>query len=632
MPNYTPSQVYDKYVALQKQLATNINNKGVTASQTELYDNLIDKVAQIENLKGEERTLENFTNVLDEPKSIVQLEYPEPKNLFDVGIVDDYYVNSDATINFAISDSTLSGVISSGAASFIYNTKLRFASGTYTFSSTNSMSTFRYLIRAYDTSGNILTTANLINNWIYNSYYNGYFAQTNNSTATIPETVAYWQAGLVFVGEGKVGETATYSNVQIEKGSTATPYEPYPAPKTLNAKLGCKNLFDEAAIVNTNVIGLTMSTNSDGSRKLTGTLTNSTYSYFNQVNLSQIIPKGTAVTVSGWYDVTPTDNYIGLVGYDKDNKVLFQANAAASGEHITTTLTADLVSVSLVIRCVASAAGDTVTFDNVKLQLEKGSTATTYTPYISDFSTVNVTRCGKNILEYPYVETTLTRNGLTFTDNKDGTITVNGTATADTQFRLQDTVVYPNNFNPFNSIIGKQIYINGSPEGSSKDTYAIQWIQTGNFGNGIILEVQRTYYRFAIFIKSGITVENLVFKPQIIIGSENTLYEPYNGKQYTPTATGEVTGISALYPLTNLITNNAGVVFEEVTGQTYKEILPSTDKNGITKAYQPSVDSTIDSNITSDNIKKDVNILGVTGDYICNYTYDETTKELVLLI
>lgn len=69
--NYTPSQVYDKYVALQKQLATNITNKGVTASQTELYDNLIDKVAQIENLKGEEKTLENFTNALSEPKSVV---------------------------------------------------------------------------------------------------------------------------------------------------------------------------------------------------------------------------------------------------------------------------------------------------------------------------------------------------------------------------------------------------------------------------------------------------------------------------------------------------------------------------------------------------------------------------------
>ena len=618
MPNYTPSQVYDKYVALQKQLATNITNKGVTASQTELYDNLIDKVAQIENLKGEERTLENFTNVLDEPKSIVQLEYPEPKNLFDVGIVDDYYVNSDATINFAISDSTLSGVITSGASSFIYNTKLRFASGTYTFSSTNSMSTFRYLIRAYDTSGNILTTANLINNWIYNSYYNGYFAQTNNSTATIPETVAYWQAGLVFVGEGKVGETATYSNVQIEKGSTATPYEPYPAPKTLNAKLGCKNLFDEAAIVNTNVIGLTMSTNSDGSRKLTGTLTNSTYSYFNQVNLSQIIPKGTAVTVSGWYDVTPTDNYIGLVGYDKDNKVLFQANAAASGEHITTTLTADLVSVSLVIRCVASAAGDTVTFDNVKLQLEKGSTATTYTPYISDFSTVNVTRCGKNLFDKSvvYADYIGLSGGYRYFKYFIGVgsaVTVSITEKPTVPNTDGYLYVYPSD-NPKPGSNAKWL-------AHQSVIYFCSKTQTVTSTDGYVCIVLTgdayTYYTPQI---------------QIELGTTATTYEPYNGTTYTPTISGEVSNITNLYPNTTLLTNNAGAVFEEVTGQTYKEIIPSTDKNGITKAYQPSVDSTIDSNITSDNIKKDVNILGVTGDYICNYTYDETTKELVLLI
>lgn len=33
----------------------------------------------------------------------------------------------------------------------------------------------------------------------------------------------------------------------------------------------------------------------------------------------------------------------------------------------------------------------------------------------------------KNLLPYPYYETTITRNGVTFTDNRDGTITANGT-------------------------------------------------------------------------------------------------------------------------------------------------------------------------------------------------------------
>lgn len=66
--------------------------------------------------------------------------------------------------------------------------------------------------------------------------------------------------------------------------------------------------------------------------------------------------------------------------------------------------------------------------------------------------------------------------------------------------------------------------------------------------------------------------------------------------------------------------------------QLYKDITPSEGKNAITKVRQPGVTYEIDSNITSENIKKDVSILGVTGDYICNYTYDEITKELVLIL
>ena len=61
----------------QKRLAEIITAKGITATATEKYKDLVDKAAQIENLKGEEMTLENFTNALNEPKSIVQLEYPD---------------------------------------------------------------------------------------------------------------------------------------------------------------------------------------------------------------------------------------------------------------------------------------------------------------------------------------------------------------------------------------------------------------------------------------------------------------------------------------------------------------------------------------------------------------------------
>lgn len=72
--------------------------------------------------------------------------------------------------------------------------------------------------------------------------------------------------------------------------------------------------------------------------------------------------------------------------------------------------------------------------------------------------------------------------------------------------------------------------------------------------------------------------------------------------------------------------------FVSTTEQPYKDITPSVGKNAITKIRQPGVTSSIDSNIVPENIKKDVIILGTTGDYICNYSYDDTTKELVLIL
>lgn len=470
--NYTPSQVYDKYVALQKQLATNITNKGVTASQTELYDNLIDKVAQIENLKGEERTLENFTNVLSEPKSIVQLEYP------------------------------------------------------------------------------------------------------NNTS------------------------------------------------KTLNAKLGNKNLIPYPYSDTTKTLnGITFTVNSDGSVTVNGTATAQAYFRLQQsfsLKKGQYFfsgcPKGGAGTTYSLY--LSTADYA-FYKADIGNGISINAEEDKT--------------VSIVINIAKDTTVENLVF---KPQLEIGSTATAYTPYISDLTTVTATRCGKNLIPYPYYDITKTQNGITFTVNADGSISFSGTSTAQATFyfvykamNLKQGVTYTLSASGNYSFGGSAtIFIYDSTQGQSAyislltDT-STTFTPTKNINNTncyLVIPANRTV--------SG------TLKPQLELGSTATTYEPYQGQTYTPTASGEVTGITNLYPTTTLLTDNAGVVFEQVTGGFYKEILPSADKNGITKVYQPSVDSTIDSNITSDNIKQGVSILGVTGDYICNYTYDETTKELVLLI
>ena len=328
-----------------------------------------------------------------------------------------------------------------------------------------------------------------------------------------------------------------------------------PNEHTLGVKVSSKNLIPYPYVKDRTqpVAGITWTVNSDGSITANGTATGNSTCWLTRKSL---IP-GQTYTISTGLS-TPVPGCTLVANYFPTGSSNYKAWL-----NVQTTKTGAFPSDGDRLACYCSIASGT-TVENLvfKPQIELGSTATAYTPYISDLSTVNVTRCGKNILEYPYVETTLTRNGLTFTDNKDGTITVNGTATADTQFRLQDTVVYPNNSNPFNSLIGKKVYINGSPEGSSKDTYAIQWISAGVYGNGVMTVTKSSYYRFAIFVKSGITVENLVFKPQIELGITAIPYEPYQGQSYTPATDGTVSGVKSLYPTTTLMTDTEGAIIE----------------------------------------------------------------------
>lgn len=455
----------------QKRLAETITSKGITATATEKYTDLVDKVAQIENLKGEERTLENFTNVLSEPKNVVQLEYP-------------------------------------------------------------------------------------------------------NDT-----------------------------------------------PKTLDAKLVNKNLFDKD---NANIVVGYIDANSIKTSSNTRTVyipcaPNTTYT------VSKI---ATARFVVAFTNVIPAVDATVTNEIRDDTATSITATSGVDSKYI-------------VVWVYNSAYDTSITLDEIlaTLQIELGSTATVYTPYISDLTSVNVTGCGRNILPYPYTDTTKTLNEITFTINSDSTITVNGTATANSLFKLnnysKETNLKLTPGQTYTLSTGLSTAFKGMSivcSYYSKDETAYkQWIQNSTKVSSVFPDDGYSIACYVVVLKDT-TVNNVTLKPQLEIGSVANYYEPYQGQTYTPTVTGEVTGITNLYPTTTLLTDNSGVVFEQVTGQTYKEILPSTDKNGITKVYQPSVDSTIDSNITSDNIKQGISILGVTGDYICNYTYDETTKELVLLI
>ena len=145
-----------------------------------------------------------------------------------------------------------------------------------------------------------------------------------------------------------------------------------------------------------------------------------------------------------------------------------------------------------------------------------------------------VTRCGLNLLPYPYSNKTKTVNGITFTDNGDGTITANGTATADAKFVLfNGSLGYP-----FSESMG--IGFSGCPSGGSSSTYHLENAWCGLFDKGQGCQVTpsaasntiKQYWadHLQIVIKSGYTARNLVFKPCLYYGYAVKGYQPYLGK------------------------------------------------------------------------------------------------------
>lgn len=125
-----------------------------------------------------------------------------------------------------------------------------------------------------------------------------------------------------------------------------------------------------------------------------------------------------------------------------------------------------------------------------------------------------------NQINYPYVNTTLTNNGITFTDNGDGTITANGTSTEVAWFWLWGSGA------KFKPPVGKHRAV-GCPVNVGSNNYRIQYyVYNGSdeaseyyydFGSGVTIDIteQSQYISMAIRIVNGYTADNVVFHPQM---------------------------------------------------------------------------------------------------------------------
>ena len=168
---------------------------------------------------------------------------------------------------------------------------------------------------------------------------------------------------------------------------------------------------------------------------------------------------------------------------------------------------------------------------NICAQLEFGTTATDYElPIVGRELTLNV--CGKNLIPYPFANSSKTANGITFTDNGDGTVTANGTATADSIFYFSNKNILVNSKNKY--------YLSGCPSGGSGSTYDVVFASydeksivdaNNDTGSGKLITVSENAKTASLYIRirSGQTIDNMIFRPQLEIGENVTEFESYHG-------------------------------------------------------------------------------------------------------
>lgn len=277
----------------------------------------------------------------------------------------------------------------------------------------------------------------------------------------------------------------------------------------------------------------------------------------NFANITRRIPlkKGKTYTLSHWVVSGSSDGVYSVYLTNAVDNVAYSS--------ISSDIPSRRVVVEEDVECfigVNAALGKS--YDNlvVKFQLEEGTTATDYTPYVEP-TTVTVKRCGRNLIPQPYTDQSGTRTGITFTVAQDGAITASGTSTGasfavarNTEQKIflhKDKTYYFRCVDSSGNMNSYYSYINSS-DGMKFDT-----------GDGVVITpTVSELVSCLIVIRTGITVDNIVFRPMLTLVEGDSSFETYTGEDYTPGADGTVGGVTSLSPTMVLTTNSAGTFLE----------------------------------------------------------------------
>lgn len=300
--------------------------------------------------------------------------------------------------------------------------------------------------------------------------------------------------------------------------------------------------------------GLT-STNNGSTVSISGTTTTEYATITGQTALGSTIPSGTDVTLS-MTSALPAGvrlymRIYGVVGSSYTNLAIEDGETSVS-----TTLGRDFGRYQFLIR---STAGTTLNISNLGIQIETGSTATSFEPYVGGTPSPNpdypqdinvvtgeqtVAVNGKNL--FSALSATGTTSGIEWIRNVNS-ITVTGSSSTSTAWRFMDNGV---DFPEFPSVIPAGTYtlsvgsISGATSAQtlsfqfrdSDNTSILTGQRVGPGATSITVNLTRDAYYFRVSIEGlaqNTPVDISYNDIMLEAGSTATAYEPYQGQSYT---------------------------------------------------------------------------------------------------
>ena len=171
------------------------------------------------------------------------------------------------------------------------------------------------------------------------------------------------------------------------------------------------------------------------------------------------------------------------------------------------------------IEVIADTTFTSDMLDGVKIMFNKGNTALPYEPYIGKDYEIDLP-----VENYVNNTTgTITNNDITYTQNENGSITANGTSSGVSYYNITKPTLQAGTYT-----------LSGCPSGGSvNSSYKLVMEYNGtsavDIGNGATFTInsETTATQFYIEVRSGKTLDNLLFNIQIEKGTKANHYTPY---------------------------------------------------------------------------------------------------------